>query len=98
MQNFFSRAILRYCAWKGKEIPCAAIFSTFPTDIGMCCSFNMKAAEEIFIGDMYPRLVQYLQDTDKAASFNKSNLPDDYIQNGEPNTQPGNLTFTLNYE
>jgi hypothetical protein len=49
----------------------------------------MKAAQEIFIGDMYPQLVQYLQDTDKAASFNKSTLPDDYIANGEPNTQPG---------
>jgi len=37
------KSMLKFCFWKGQKIPCAAIFSTFPTDQGMCCSFNMKA-------------------------------------------------------
>ena len=26
------RSILKSCKWKGKELPCSAIFTTFPTD------------------------------------------------------------------
>jgi len=65
------RSILRYCEWKGLSIPCSAIFSTFPTDKGMCCSFNMKAAESIFKGTTYPQLVQELQMKDKFISIKK---------------------------
>ena len=39
------RAILRSCKWKGVSMPCSAIFITFPTDRGMCCSFNIQAAD-----------------------------------------------------
>jgi len=69
--NESDRSILKYCEWKGLEIPCSEIFSTFPTDRGMCCSFNMKAAEEIFNGQIFPKLVQDLQVQDKNNSFNK---------------------------
>ncbi len=42
------REVLKYCEWKGKPISCAAIFNTFPTDRGMCCSFNINEADTIF--------------------------------------------------
>jgi hypothetical protein len=51
-------SILRYCEWKGEQVPCSAIFSTFPTDQGMCCTFNMKAAEQLFLGT-----IQIIRDT-----------------------------------
>jgi hypothetical protein len=51
------KSLLKSCFWKGVKIPCAAIFSTFPTDQGMCCSFNMKAADEIFQQATYSELV-----------------------------------------
>ncbi len=41
-------SLLKKCKWKGIEIPCSSIFKKFPTDQGLCCSFNMKAADEIF--------------------------------------------------
>jgi len=55
------KAMLKYCNWKGRTIPCSAIFTKFPTDKGLCCSFNMKAAEEIFSGDMYPQMLKNMQ-------------------------------------
>jgi hypothetical protein len=53
--------VLKSCQWKGKPISCSAIFTTFPTDRGMCCTFNMKAADEIFRGSEFPELVKSLQ-------------------------------------
>ena len=49
------RSILKYCEWKGESISCASIFDTFPTDRGLCCSFNMRAAEDIFQAETYGR-------------------------------------------
>jgi amiloride-sensitive sodium channel len=63
------KSILKYCEWKGIEIPCSAIFTKFPTDQGMCCSFNIKAADDIFNGETYPKLVTKLQEADKNLSF-----------------------------
>ena len=65
------RSILKYCEWKGLKMPCSTIFTTFPTDRGMCCSFNMKAAEEMFNGETYPKLVQTMQMEDKKNSFDQ---------------------------
>ena len=83
------RGILKRCTWKGKIVPCSAIFTTFPTDRGMCCSFNMKAADEIFVDSQYSRMVKNLQQVDQNTSFENNTLPDWYIQRNEPNTQPG---------
>ena len=55
------KSLLKSCFWKGVELPCEAIFKTFPTDRGMCCAFNMKSAEEIFRDKMYSNLVKELQ-------------------------------------
>ena len=51
-------------------LPCSAIFSQFPTDKGICCSFNMKAAEEIFNGETYVQLVNNLQKADTRMEMN----------------------------
>jgi len=83
------KSLLKSCFWKGIKIPCAAIFNTFPSDQGMCCSFNMKAADEIFEQATYSKLVMSKQTSDKKSSFMDFNLPRWYVVNGEPKTQPG---------
>jgi len=55
------RSILKQCKWKGVQIPCSSIFTTYPTDKGMCCAFNMKGAGEIFHEKIYSTLIQTLQ-------------------------------------
>ena len=54
VQNLIT--VLRYCEWKGRPVPCAAIFTKFPTDLGMCCSFNIRAAEDIFQDGAYAKV------------------------------------------
>ncbi len=39
----WEKSLIKHCTWKGKLVPCSAIFTKFPTDQGLCCSFNMKA-------------------------------------------------------
>ena len=56
-------------------MPCSAIFSTFPTDRGMCCAFNMKSADMIFKGSRYVELIKKLQDKDKKKAFENTALP-----------------------
>ena len=45
--------MIKYCEWKGQKVPCSAIFQTSPTDRGMCCTFNLQAAEEMFKDEQY---------------------------------------------
>jgi hypothetical protein len=68
----YEMSLLRYCEWKGIPISCSAIFTTFPSDQGLCCSFNMKAADEIFIATKYRDTLQAMQITDKKNSFSSS--------------------------
>ena len=42
--------MIKRCIWKGVRVSCSSIFSMYPTDRGMCCSFNMQKAEEMFKG------------------------------------------------
>ena len=48
---------------------CQAIFKTLPTDRGMCCSFNMEKAEEIFQKSTYSALVQDMQSFDESNRY-----------------------------
>ena len=68
-------SLLKQCKWKGRKLPCSAIFSTYPTDKGMCCAFNMRKAEEIFKSGKYVNLVQELQEKDKNTAFESSQEP-----------------------
>jgi len=62
-------SLLNYCEWKGIPIECSSIFTTFPTDQGMCCSFNMDAADDIYRESTYKANLQKMQDADKINSF-----------------------------
>ena len=49
----------------------------------------MKAAEDIFEGVTYSKLLKNLQAEDKTNSFSNATIPDWYINKQEPNTQAG---------
>ena len=57
-------SIIKKCFWKEMEMSCPSIFTTMPTDRGMCCTFNMKKAEEIFQKSEYASLIQTMQNSD----------------------------------
>ena len=82
-------SLIKRCYWKGKEISCASIFVTRPTDRGMCCSFNMEKAEKIFRKGKYGNMVSTMQETDKLGSFDNTSFPTWYTEQEEPSTQPG---------
>jgi len=87
--NSLDRAILKKCRWKEADVPCSAIFQKFPTDQGFCCSFNQKAAEDIFLETDYLEAIMQKQDNDKQLSLDTNCLPEFYKKRNEPNTQPG---------
>ena len=84
-----SRSLLKKCKWKGEIMPCASIFDTFPTDRGMCCSFNIEKAENIFQESSYRTMINSMQIVDR--KFSKfSTIPKaSYILNEEPIPQAG---------
>ena len=53
--------MLKKCIWKGEAMPCSELFKTFPTDQGMCCTFNMKKADEMFKDSQYRKLINLMQ-------------------------------------
>ena len=46
-------SLIKKCYWKEKQIDCTSIFFTRPTDRGMCCTFNVEAAEKMFEDKKY---------------------------------------------
>ena len=73
--------IIKSCKWQGQTVACSELFKAFPTDVGMCCSFNMKKAEEMFKASQYQKMVNLMQTMDKSKSLKKSN-------NGDWNNNP----------
>ena len=63
--------MLKACIWQGKEFPCSELFRAFPTDQGMCCSFNMKNADEMFQKSKYNQILDMMQSRDKNGSLVK---------------------------
>ena len=63
--------MLKQCIWRGQALPCSEIFKTFPTDQGMCCTFNMKKAEEMFQTNQYQQMISMMQDQDKNLSIDQ---------------------------
>ena len=55
----------------------------------MCCSFNVDDPDELFTGDLYPGLIKDLDASDRANAFTSSDLPKNYVDDGEPKVQPG---------
>lgn len=48
---------------------CSDLFKMTPTDEGMCCSFNMQAAEEIYIRSAYTDIIANLQNKTSGKSM-----------------------------
>ena len=83
------RGILKRCKWKNMQINCSAIFTTFPTDQGMCCAFNMKAADKIFADSQYLASLTQLQAEDLSLSFENTSLSDSDTKRNEHKSQAG---------
>ena len=83
------RAVLKYCEWKGVAISCGAIFTPNPTDQGMCCSFNLKAADDIYYDEKYAKIIADLQAADASAAFADKDKPNWYVSASEPTSIPG---------
>ena len=47
------------------------IFMKVPTDDGMCCAFNRKTADKIFVDSAYPTHLKQLNDEDRNLAFNR---------------------------
>ena len=82
-------SFLKKCFWKEKPISCNAIFNQRPTDKGMCCSFNMKRADQILKESKYTETISALQSKDAESAFETKYLPPWYIKNDEPKPQSG---------
>ena len=82
-------SVLKQCYWKDKPMNCSSIFRTRPTDRGMCCSFNMEKAEEVFKASQYGEMISSMQTQDVLLGFEGDDLPEWYLKNEEPRTQPG---------
>ena len=57
--------MLKSCIWQGEEFPCSELFRAFPTNQGMCCSFNIKNANEMFQKSQYNQILDAMQSRDK---------------------------------
>ena len=82
--------MLKGCFWKGKEISCSKIFDTFPTDQGMCCTFNIEKAEKMFKKGKYTKMVKIMQNRDRSLSYDRDfELPMAWQENIEPISEAG---------
>ena len=77
-------ALLKKCYWKGKQVRCSLIFKMHPTDRGMCCSFNMEAAEKNYKDSEYTRSLRELQTQDKKLSFKSKHEEQEELNNIKP--------------
>ena len=91
--------MLKECLWKGKKLPCSQLFRTFPTDQGMCCTFNMKKADKMFKSSQYQKMVESLQTRDKANSFeNNLNQENKWSENPIPLVGRNKGRVSLTYQ
>ena len=79
-----NNGMIKSCKWQGQFLPCSEIFKPFPTDSGMCCSFNMKKANEMFKANQYQELVKQMQENDKKYSLNKNDNVENWNNNPIP--------------
>ena len=82
-------SIIKRCYWKGKAISCSAIFQKYPTDRGVCCSFNMKNAENVFIESRFTEMMSKKQREDVKKSFEDSSTPNWYKKTNQPISNSG---------
>ena len=84
--------LLKGCFWKGMKIPCSRIFKTFPTNQGMCCTFNMDSAEKMFKHGKYQDRVSFMQNRDLKTTFdNILPMPETWDPLNDPVPEAGRL-------
>jgi len=69
-------SFLKQCKWRGSELSCSSIFSTFPTDQGMCCTFNMANANDIFVESAFSNIIMEMQKRDAKEALENATLPE----------------------
>ena len=90
------KSTIKRCFWKGLEVSCSAIFKTNPTDRGMCCTFNARAAEEIYRDSMFSQSVNRLQEENIENAFDRGESPPGFDTGVEPRPEIGkNRGLTL---
>ena len=82
-------SLIKRCYWKGRKISCSSIFLTRPTDRGMCCTFNMEKAADVFRRSKYASALSSMQQQDRTYGFEDGAVPEWYQDQSEPKTQPG---------
>ena len=82
-------SFIKRCYWKKIPISCNAIFQKRPTDGGMCCSFNIEKAENVFKQSQYTNAIATRQKYDSQHGFETSRKPSWYSKYNEPATKPG---------
>ena len=80
---------IKRCLWKQKPISCNSIFQMRPTDRGMCCSFNMKNAENILKESKYTNAIAARQLHDATNGFDLGKKPGWYVDKTEPISKAG---------
>ena len=88
-ENKDEMSLIKRCYWKGQKMSCSSIFLTRPTDRGMCCTFNMEKADQIFRKSKYASALSNMQNQDQNLGFEDESLPEWYQNQNEPRTQPG---------
>ena len=68
--------MIKRCIWKGERLSCSSIFSMYPTDRGMCCTFNKQKADEMFRANRYQEQISRMTKQDKDHSVEDSTVPD----------------------
>ena len=82
-------AFIKRCYWKGQKLNCNSIFRKQPTEQGMCCSFNMKKAEEMLRYSRYRDSVTIRQSEETQLSFEQDEKPEWYMKRKEPKPEAG---------
>ena len=82
-------SFIKRCYWKKTPISCNAIFQKRPTDRGMCCSFNIRKAEDILKKSQYTNAISARQEYDSKAAFETRRKPSWFVKNNEPFIKAG---------
>ena len=63
--------MIKSCSWKGMRMPCSKLFRASPTDRGMCCSFNVDAANKMFKSSKYQKMINTMQKKDNLMALDR---------------------------
>ena len=63
--------MIKSCSWKGIRMPCSKLFKAAPTDRGMCCSFNVDAANKMFKSSKYQKMILKMQERDSSMALDR---------------------------